>query len=290
MTISIDTSYINQFSDNIHNLLEQKSSKLRGIFPEEEKHGEKHFFDRLGSLEATEVIGRLEETELLDPAHSRRMATVKLYGASTYLDNIDKIKMLIDPTSEYAMKLAAAHGRNFDKVVFAALYGTAATGKEGSGTQTLPSAQKIAHGSAGLTTAKLHSGLKILQAAEVDLAFTEIFLATDAEGINDLFTDTTNQLTSFDFQAGKPISTGELPSFRGVKIIHSELIPDLTVGSEARALMFTRDAVRIAIGKQLEVKMAERPDLNFMAQISTYMALGAVRIEDQRVVEIAFNY
>jgi hypothetical protein len=289
MTITIDASYINQFSDNIHSLLEQESSKVRGIFMEEEKAGEKHFFERLGSFTAKEVIGRLSTTDLQDPAHTRRMATVRLYEASTYLDDIDKIKMLIDPTSEYAKKLARAHGRNFDDVVIEAIKGTANTGKDGSGTQSLPSAQKIAHGSAGLTVAKLNQALRIFEADEIDVDGTELFLLVGALGVEDLYGDSTNQLTSFDFQEGKPISSGSLPKFRGVNIVRTQRIPHITADTTYRALLVTKEAVKVAVAKQLEVKTAERADLNFAAQISTYMALGAVRMEDKQVVEIAFQ-
>lgn len=289
MTVSIDTSYINQFSGNIHSLLEQETSKIRGIFSEEEKSGEKHFFERLGDFTAQKITSRLAATNLQDPSHTRRMATVSLYEASTSLESIDKIKLLIDPTSDYAMKLARAHGRNFDDVVIEAIKGTANTGKDGSGTQTLPTAQKIAHGSAGLTVAKLNEALKIFESDEVDVDSTDLFLLVGALGVEDLFGDSTNQLTSFDFQQGKPISTGALPTFRGVKIVRTQRVPAITADTTFRALLVTKEAVKIAIGRQLDVKSAERPDLNFALQISTYMALGAVRMEDKQVVEIAYQ-
>lgn len=288
MTITIDSNYVNQFSDNLHNLLEQGMSKFRGIFTEEERNGEKHFFDRLGSFTATEVVGRLQDTDLQDPAHSRRMCTVRRYAASTYLDDIDKLKMIIDPTNDYVKKLASAHGRNFDDIVIDALIGTAATGKDGSGSQALPSGQKVAHGSVGVTIAKLHSGLEILNAAEVDTGLVKTYIALDAGGITDMFTDSTNQLTSFDYQMGKPISTGDLPKFRGLNILRTQRIPKID-SSTFRAILFTEDAVKIAIAKQLEVKPAERADKNFAIQLSTYMFMGAVRIEDEQVVEIAYQ-
>lgn len=288
MAVTIDTSYINQFSDNIHDLLEQKASKLRGIFSEEEKSGEKHFFERIGSFEASEIVSRLSATTLQDPAHSRRMATIKLYEASTYLDDLDKIKMLIDPTSDYVKKLAAAHGRKFDSVVIDSLIGDANTGKDGSGTVSLPSAQKIAHGSTGMTVAKLNQALRIFETDEVDLD-GDIYLLLGARGVEDLLGDSSNQFISFDFQAGKPLATGELPMFRGVKILRTQRVPDITSGTTFRAILCTPDAAKIAIGKQMEIKTAERPDLNFAFQVSTYMAMGAVRMEEKRVVEIAYQ-
>jgi hypothetical protein len=39
----------------------------------------------------------------------------------------------------------------------------------------------------------------------------------------------------------------------------------------------------------LEIKVAERPDLNFLQQVSTYMMFGAVRMEEARVVDVLFQ-
>lgn len=288
MTATVDTSFINQFSDNLHMLLEQKGSKLRGVLPVEVANGEKHFFERLGNMSANEVLGRLDTTNLQDPAHSRRMATVKRYEASTYLDDIDKFKLLIDPTSDYAKKLANAHGKNFDATVIAEIVGTASTGKDGSGSTVLPSAQKIAHGSAGLTVDKFNQALRILESDEVDIE-DELILLVGARGREDLLGDSSNQLTSFDYQNGKVMADGKFPSFRGVRIIHTERITDITADTTFRAVLMTKDSVKIAMSHDLEIKVAERPDLNFAQQISTYMMFGAVRMEEKRVIEIAYQ-
>lgn len=290
MAATINTAFISQFSDNLHHLLEQKGSKLRSVFPVEIAKGEKHFFDRLGSFTASEVTGRLDVTNLQDPAHSRRMATVKRYEASTYLDDIDKLKMLIDPTSDYAMKLANAHGKNYDETIINALIGTASTGKDGSGSQAFDTSNnQIAHGSAGMTVAKFNQALRLLEGYEVDIDSDELFLLVGARGVEDLLGDSSNNLTSFDYQNEKVLSTGGIPNFRGVNIIRTQRIPDETSGTTFRAILTTRDALKVAMAKDMEVKMADRPDLNFAHQISTYMMFGAVRLEENRVIDILYQ-
>lgn len=290
MAATISSAFISQFSDTLHMLLEQKGSKLRRVFPVEMAKGEKHFFDRLGNFTANEVTTRLEVTSLQDPAHSRRMATVKRYESSTYLDDIDKLKMLIDPTSEYAVKLANAHGKKYDSILLDALLGTAATGQDGSGTQAFDTSnQQIAHGSAGFTVDKFNEALQILMSNEVDIESEELVLIIGSLGIDDLMSDSNNRFTSFDYMSSKPLADGKIPSFRGVEIIHSERIPDETAGSVYRGLLTTKDALKVAIAKDMEVKAAERPDLNFAHQISTYMMYGAVRMEEGRVVDVLYQ-
>lgn len=289
MTITIDQAYINAYRDTMYSLLEQNVSRLRPAARIEMAKGEKHFFDRLGTFTASEVVGRLSETVLQDPAHSRRMATVRRYHASTYLDDIDALKMMIDPTNEYTTKLARAHGRNLDDIIIDALLGTASTGKDGSGSQALTAGQKIEDGGAStaMTVSKFNQALRILEANEVDLDSTRIYLAVGANGIEDLLGDSSNQFTSFDFQDGKVLSSGRLPQFRGVNIIRTQRIPDN--GSDKRAILFTEDAVKVAMARDLEVKAAERADLNFALQLSTYMFFGAVRMEEENVVEINYT-
>lgn len=290
MVATISSAFISQFSDNLHSLVEQKGSKLRPSVKVEMAKGEKHFFDRLGSFTANKITSRLEVTDLQDPAHSRRMASVDRYGASTSLDDIDKLKMLIDPTSDYAQKLARAHGRNLDDVILAAMLGSASTGQDGSGSQAFDTAnQQIAHGSAGFTVAKLNQALRILEANDVDIDGTRLYCAIGARAVEDLLGDTSNQITSFDFQDGKVLSTGRLPSFRGINIIRTQRIPDETAATTYRGLLYTEDTLKVAMNKDIEVKTAERPDRNFAMQVSTYMQLGAVRMEESTVVDVLYQ-
>lgn len=289
MVATISSAFISQFSDNLHMLLEQKGSKLRNIFPVEMAKGEKHFFDRLGNFTASEVGARLEVTNLQDPNHSRRMASVKRYEASTYLDDLDKLKMLVDPTSEYAIKLANAHGKKYDSILIDALLGSAATGKDGGGSENFDSNMQIAHGSSGFTVAKFNQALRLLQANEVDVDADELVLLLGARGIEDLYGDNSNHLTSFDFQNRKVLAEGGGLMFRGVPVIHTERLPDETAGSVFRGLLTTKDALKVAMAKDMEIKTSERPDLNFVQQISTYMMYGAVRMEEGRVVDILYQ-
>lgn len=77
--------------------------------------------------------------------------------------------------------------------------------------------------------------------------------------------------------------------FRGVPVIHTERLPDETSGSVFRGLLTTKDALKVAMAKDMEIKTSERPDLNFVQQISTYMMYGAVRMEEGRVVDILYQ-
>lgn len=289
---TISSSFITQFSPTVHTLVRERSAKLGQIFMTEDAPGEKHMFDRVGSLNVYEITGEAADTNIQNAAHSRRMATLRKYAGHVGLDDINKIKMLLDPTNAYTLALADAHGKNYDIECYTQMLGTAATGKDGSGTQAFDTSNyQIAHGSTGLTVAKLHQGLRILEAGELDIDSVQLYLAAGAFAVEDLLTDTTNgvQLTSFDYQDSKALVDGKLPNFRGMNFIRTQRVPDHTAGSVRRALLFTRDCMKVAVRNGLEIKTAERADKEYLLQISAYMRFGAVRMEEKLAVDILYQ-
>ena len=168
MSTQITTAFVNQFSANVQMLSQQMGSLLRNAVDTESVNGEKAFFDQVGQAAAVLRTSRHADTPLVDTPHTRRMVTMSDYEYADLIDDSDKVRLLVDPTSTYSRAAAAAMGRAMDDVIITAALGTANTGKDGSTSTALPAGQKIAHGSAGLTIAKLVSAKELLDAASVD--------------------------------------------------------------------------------------------------------------------------
>lgn len=288
MTITIDQNYVNQFSDMVHDLVEQKGSKLMGIFPKEiGVRGEYHFFDRLGSVEVTERTVRFEEPTLQDGNHSRRAAFMKDYRAGPLgISDIDKIRMLVDPQSGYAKKIANALGRQFDIDCLSALVGTALTGKSGGGTQAL-SAGQIDTTAAALSTSRLVTAKsKFVQNNVSD----ELYCAIDHEGLKDMLVD--NEFENSDYNSIKALVNGEINTWMGMNFIvfGQGIIPEKTAGSVTRAIIFTADALKVAVAKDIELRVDERPDLDHTIQVVGYASFGMVRMEEELVYSIEITY
>lgn len=288
MTATINTNFGTQFSDMFHILVQQQGSVLRNVFPVERANGNKHMFDRIGKFTASEVTSRLQPTDWQDAPHSRRMATVRQYAAPTTLSSIDELKLLLDPTNHYTKGLSMAQGRNYDTVCLDALLGTAATGEDGTGTASFAAANIIAHGSTTLTWAKIDNAIEILENNDVNVDREELVLIINARGKQDLYTDTTNRGVSVDFQKTKPLA-GEPLMYRGIEFITTNLIPDSTADSVYRAILCTKDALRVAIAEDIRVEMAKLPEHNFALGVAVYMMFGAVRMEEELVVSILFQ-
>ncbi len=284
MSTQITTAFVNQFSSNVSMLSQQMGSLLRGAVDTESVTGEKAFFDQIGESAAVARTSRHGDTPLVETPHSRRMVTLTTYEWADLIDDSDKVRMLIDPTSSYARAAAAAMGRAMDDTIISALGGTAKTGKEGTTSTAFPSGQKIAHGSAGLTVAKLVSAKKLLDAQSVDPSIPR-YIVVSPEQIEDLLN--TTSVTSSDFNTVKALVQGDVDTFVGFKFITSNRLSD--DGTSRLCYAWAQDGCKLAVGKDVMARIDERSDKSYSTQVFYCATFGSTRMEEDKVVEIACN-
>lgn len=283
MSTQITTAFVNQFSSNITMLSQQMGSLLREAVDVETVTGEKAFFDQVGSAVAQVRTSRHGDTPLMETPHARRMVTMSTYEYADLIDDPDKVRLLVDPTSTYARAAAMAMGRSMDDVIISAALGSASTGKAGSTSTSLPSGQKIAHASGGLTQAKLVSAKKILDQNSVDPSIQR-YIIVSPEQIEDLLNITA--VTSADFNTVRALVQGEVDTFVGFKFIVSNRLNTDSDGNR-QVIAFAGDGIKLAIGKDVTGRIDERADKSYSTQIYYCMDIGATRMEEEKVVEIA---
>ena len=283
MSVQITTAFVEQYKSNVFHLAQQKGSKLRDAVRTESVVGKSHFFERIGSTAAVKRTSRHADTPRVDTPHSRRKVTMDDYDWADLIDDSDKVRLLISPQSEYAKAGAYAMGRTMDDVIIAAATGNAFGGVSGGSTIALPAGQKIAHGSTGLTIAKLISAKEKLDAANVDPDEARV-LVCSAKQISDLLG--TTQITSADFNSVKALVQGDIDTFMGFRFIRSERLGTDSNGNR-QVLAFTNTSMGLALGKDIQTKISERADKNYSTQVYLCMTIGATRVEDEKVVEIA---
>lgn len=279
MTVTITDSFVKQFSGNIHDILEREAMLLPFV-TKEAVTGDKAFVERLGTLDVAKISSRHADTVLQDAAHSRRMLTVEDYAGAVMLDHQDKIKMLIDPLNPYARKLGMGMGRQVDDAIIAAALGTAKAGPDGATSVALPSGQKIAAGGTGLTFAKLLTVKKTFLANNYR---GKIYGVITAAGLEDLLNET--EIQSFDYNSVKALVNGEINTFMGIEFIQLEA-PELVSGS--KALFFGEDSIHFGHGDSMMVDIDKRADKNNNTQVLVRHSFGAVRLEEERIVEVSF--
>jgi len=286
MSIQITTSFVEQYSSNVSMLSQQMGSKLRGSVDVETINGKNAFFDQVGVTAAQLRTSRHGDTPQIDTPHSRRRLSLADYEWADLVDDVDKVRMLVDPTSSYAKAAAAAMNRAMDDVIITAFNASASTGVAGGTSTALPSSQKTATSdqSDGLTIAKLLAAKKILDNNDVDPSLKR-YIVCGPQQISDLLG--TTQVTSSDFATVKALAEGSVNSFLGFDFIMStRLNKDATNTSDRLVFAYTEDAIKLGIGKDISAKISERADKSYSTQVYYCMSLGAVRMEEKKVVQI----
>lgn len=283
MSTQITTAFVNQFSSNIQMLSQQMGSLLRNAVDVETVNGEKAFFDQVGSAAAVLRTTRHADTPLIDTPHSRRMVTLSDYEYADLVDDQDKVRLLVDPTSTYARAAAAAMGRAMDDVIISAALGSAKTGKDGSTTTAFDTSNnQIAAGGNGLTLAKLIEAKEILDSGDVDPSIPR-YIAVSPKQVSDLLNNTT--VTSSDYNTVKALAMGEINSFVGFNFIVTNRL-GVDGSSNRRVIAWAMDGLKAAIGKEPTARIDERADKSYATQIYYSMTLGATRMEEKKVVEV----
>tara|TARA_B100000029_G_scaffold277031_1_gene271519 strand:- start:1 stop:876 length:876 start_codon:yes stop_codon:yes gene_type:complete len=286
MSSQITTSFVEQYSSNVAMLSQQMGSKLRSSVDVERITGKNAFFDQVGVTAAQLRTSRHGDTPQIDTPHSRRRLSLADYEWADLVDDVDKVRMLVDPTSSYARAAAAAMNRAMDDVIITAFNASANTGVAGGTSTALPSGQKTATSdqSDGLTIAKLLAAKKILDDNDVDPSLKR-YIVCGPQQISDLLG--TTQVTSSDYNVVRALATGAINSYLGFEFIMStRLNKDATNTTDRLVFAYTEDAIKLGIGKDISAKISERADKSYSTQVYYSMSLGAVRMEEEKVVQI----
>ena len=157
MSFQITTAMVDQFSANVMHLAQQEESRLREYCRMETQNGESAFWDRIGATSMQRKDGRHSDVVYTDTPHSRRMNVLEEWYNADLVDKEDKLRVIMNPESEYAKAFAMALGRKYDEKVIEGGLGTAYAGKKGTVATVLPDSQKVAAFVSGeLTGSKLN--------------------------------------------------------------------------------------------------------------------------------------
>ncbi len=282
MSFEITEAFVKQYSDTVLHLAQQSGSKLIGTVMVDTVRGQSKFYERVGAVSATQVTSRHADTPQADTPHSKRNLALTDYVWADLVDELDKVRTLISPENEYVKAGAMAMGRQIDQTIIDAINGSAYSGTAGTTAVVLPSAQKIAVASAGLTLAKLKTAKKKFDAANVP--FEDRFLAISAEQVEDLLGVT--QIISSDYNVIRTLVNGQVGSYLGFNIIPIELLNTDSNGDRS-VLAWARPGIQLGIGAAPEADVGVRRDKSNATQVFFRMSIGATRKEEVQVVEIA---
>lgn len=288
MSFTVPVAFRQQFHDNFIMLYEQEGSVLDQLVRREPDSimGAALIFDRIGNTEMVKKTTRHGDTPYVNVPHSRRRVILDFYEWSTLLDRADRVRLSADPSSSYMQKALRAAGRTRDRVILAAMSGSAESISEGLGLPNtfvpLPSGQHIAHGSTGLTLAKLNQTRELMDAAEVPP--DDRHIAYSAKQKTNLLN--TTEVKSSDYNSVKALVQGDIDTFLGFKFHHTELCETDDDGNR-RVMAWHRDAVGFFIGDGVFTNVEPLPTKAYSIQFFVGQDVAGVRAQDEGVVEIA---
>lgn len=287
MSFQVTEAFVQAFSANFLHLAQQMKSRMEPLVRLEPGIvGDSKKINRIGATSAQKKTTRHGDTPLIETPHSTRWIDLDDYEWADLVDELDKKKMLADPTSDYLKAGVAAMNRAKDDVIYAAARGSARTS---SGSTALTAGQKVAAAASGLSKAKLVSARKLFRQNEADEENGEdLAIAYSAGQLEDLLNDTT--LTSLEYNTVMSLVDGNLPAGRrlmGFKPVPFERLSN--DGTSDYVIAWAKSGVALGIGAEIMTRVTERADKSYATQPYARMSIGAVRVEEAKVVEIACN-
>jgi hypothetical protein len=290
MSDQIVTAFVKGFNQSIYRLLQQEDSRFSNAVRKETQKSEQEFFEQIGKIASSPVNTRFADSPVMNTPHDRRVVTLSKFHIGDYFDSFDEMQTVIDPTSDYIQNFRAACNRDRDDVIISSFFGTAYTGKSGTTAVTFPSGQQVAVNlggpNIGLTVRKLREARKLLRKKEVDFDRETVYIAVNAEAVDDLLSET--QAVSSDYNAIKPLVDGEISKFMGFTFIPSERLP-VDANAYRRLPVWCASSILHTVGIDYTTKITERADKSFHWYGYARWAFGAVRMEEEKVVEIKID-
>lgn len=290
MSFQVDAAYVNQYRNNISMLVQQKGSRLRPFVRVEPQNSEFEFYDRIGATDAVEITGRHQDTPLVSTPHDRRRVSLRDFDWADLIDRQDKLKMLIDPTSAYAMNAVFAMGRKMDDMIINAAFDVAYTGKNGTSTRSFPAANQIAvnyvetgaAANSNLTIGKIRRAKEILDAYDNDPDEERIMTCT-ANSLHSLLRNI--EITSQDYNVVKALVEGKVDTFMGFQFVRTQRLQTDASGYR-RHIAWVKSKLLLAVSQDPMVDVGPRRDKRNSMQVYVTMGIGATRMEEEGVVEI----
>ena len=284
MADPIPSHFSTEFTSNWIARIAQTESKLIKFVSGriEEFDGERKRFDRIDKSTARRRTERKGATPTANLSTDSRWAyrfSDEVPAILLDRDDEKNLGALVLPTSRIVQNNAECYNLSFDKLVVDTALGAVMTGEAGTTSTPFPSSQQIAHGSTGLTLAKLRAAK--LKLRNADVPDGGAILVVDPEQIDDLLAVT--EVASNDYNALKALVDGKVEYFMGFQIVWFNNLP---ITSTTRScVVFHPDALQFTKG-MMETTIDRRADLSNATQIYSYWRYGGTRLHDESVVEI----
>ena len=296
MSNEITAAFRQQFADNFMHVAQQSESVMeKAVTMVPNIQGASKSINRLGKRTAQRRTTRHGDTPINDQAHSTRYIDLYDWEDGDMIDDLDLVRTLIDPKSDYVKGMINGLNRAKDQVIIDALGAAARTGA--STTASLAAANRE------LTSAVLNKA-KLVAAREYFLRNDcseengeELYLAINYSQAGDLLNDSTLSTAEYNSIADWHTGNTKQGKIMGFTLINTNLLPAVTTTTGPGGTgvypatgwccyAFAKSGIALGMGKDKMVTVGPDPSRGFNTRVYAKMALGAVRVEEEKVYEI----
>lgn len=291
MPDAITTAAVQQYKANVELLLQQEGSRLSNAVMTGSYVGKAaSIVEQFGSATAQLKTSRHADTPLLDLSQDKRWVFPLDYEWASLIDNQDKLRMIIEPTSPYARAGAAAMNRAKDDVILAAIFGTNFTGENGTTSETFGTVGSGAYDvgvdvggtASGLNVLKLQNAIRVLMTANKGDLMEPVYAAISSYEHDLLLKEV--QINNRDYGNSAVLVDGKVRRFMGIDFILTER---LTVTGGNRLIpVWLKSGMHLGLWEDLSTKVSERADKSYATQVYLSMTLGATRTQLGKQIRI----
>ena len=290
MSINVPVHFSEEFTSLIQLKLQQAGSRLRRAVQVGSHTGKAAVaVEQVGPVEARLRTSRHADTPIIDTPGDKRWVFPKDFEWGDMIDRQDRVRMIVDPTGAYVTNGANALGRSIDREIIAAFFGIAKTGENGTTNTAFPAGQVIAVGfgaaaDTGLNVAKIKEGLRLLMAADVDVANEQLWIAVKATQHDNLLNEIQVISSDFNRQDRPVLQDGLIARFLRFNFIHTELL-SADSNSDVEVPMWAGSGMHLGMFDEVSGQVFPRPDKSNNIQVLTQGTFGATRTEEKKVVK-----
>lgn len=288
---NITTAFVNDYKTTIQFLLQQMDNRFRKAVTEDTYKGQQgKAVEQFGTASAQPRTERNGDTPNLDIVQNARWVFPADYEWGTLIDDQDKLRMIIDPTSPIAQAAAMAMKRRQDDVIINAFFGTSQTGQFGTTAETFDTSTYQVGSAVGgtgssMNVAKLQNALKILMQANKGELMETAYCAISSEEHDALLKEI--QVVNKDYNGGAAVlEDGRVKRFMGFEFIITERLQTDSTGTYRLCPVWLKSGMHFGVWEDIVAEISKRADKGYSTQVYTRMTVGATRLMPGKVVQI----
>ncbi len=280
MPDNITVASVQQYRANVELLLQQQDSRLANLVSVGSYVGKAaSVVEQFGEATAQRKTGRHSDTPLLDISQDKRWVFPDDYEWASIIDNEDKLRMVIDPTSPYAMAGAAAMNRVKDDIIIAAFFGTNYKGENGTTSESFSSTYEVGVNVGGtasyLNVAKLQAGVALLLRANKGDLMEPVFGGISSYEHDSLIKEV--QVANKDYGSSAVLVDGRVKRFMGVDFTLTERLQ--IVSGNRYIPLWVKSGMHLGVWNEMRAEVGPRADKSYATQVYLAMTLGATRTQ-----------